>query len=198
MNTKSFERYITPKTRAGGMSAKRYQRLREEQLNKFYKEAADFITNEILPIIDNVDIIIFGGNVIRAQEFLKRGLLNKEIVDKIADKMISTSSIDDSGVQEAKKQLPEILKSSQFAREKEAWEEWLLHLSKEDGKALYGYQEIEESIKMYRVYKLLCLDTYELKYVPNEYKFELYTFDDGSPYASQIKAFGGCVALLKY
>ena len=198
MKTKSYERYITPKTKAGGMSAKRYQRLRDGQMEKFYKEAAEFITNEILPIIDDVDVIIFGGNIIRAKEFLKRNLLTKNIVDKISDKMVSTSMINDQGIMQAKKQIPEIIKDGHLAKEKEAWDNFLMHLSKETGKAVYGKEEVEEHIINKRVKILLCYETMLLKYLSDEYKYELVLFGAGSPFGQQLLAFGGYAAILKW
>jgi peptide chain release factor subunit 1 len=198
MKSDTYKRYITPKTKAGGMSANRYQRLREEQLETFYKEAAEFITSKILPIIDDVDMIVFGGNTIRAQEFLKRNLLSKEIVDKISDKLISTSMINDDGIEEAKKKLPEILKDSYLAKESEEWNAWVTQLSKETGKAIYGEAEIELHMKDKRVEKVLCLEDYNLEYDPDEYKFDIFYFSAGSVYKEQLKAFGGCVALLRY
>lgn len=197
MKTKTYERYITPKTKAGGMSANRYQRLRDAQLNVFYGEAAEFIEAELFPIIDDVDTIVFGGNTIRAQEFLKKNLLSDKIKEKISDEMIPTSMVNDDGIEEAKRYIPDIIKDSHLGKEREAWDSFLMHLAKETGKAAYG-KEIEEHVVNGRVYQLLVHETYQLKYLPDEYNYELVLFSVGSPFSAQLLAFGGCVAILRW
>ncbi|MHA2144693.1 MAG: Vms1/Ankzf1 family peptidyl-tRNA hydrolase [Candidatus Thorarchaeota archaeon] len=59
--------YIIGKTRAGGQSAKRYMRLREEKMMEFFKFVGRMLNNLLIDDLENVDAIVLGGNTIRCQ-----------------------------------------------------------------------------------------------------------------------------------
>jgi peptide chain release factor subunit 1 len=64
--------YIIGKTRAGGQSAKRYLRIREEKMMEFFKYVGRILGDLLLENLDKVDAIVLGGNTIRCQEFLEK------------------------------------------------------------------------------------------------------------------------------
>ncbi|MGQ4833278.1 MAG: peptide chain release factor aRF-1 [Candidatus Asgardarchaeia archaeon] len=200
---KDDDYYVIGKTRRGGQSARRYERLREEQINNFYKHLAKEINELFLPMIDNIEAIIFGGNTLRAMEFLEKNLLDYRIREKIVDKIISTPLISPQGIFQVIKEIGEIIKDSEIARERELWENFKEKLAKGDKLIAYGKDEVIEMIKQGRVDTVLVSEELgnlidELIELAEKYRTRIEIFSSQTESGQELLAFGGIVAFLRW
>lgn len=187
---------VKNKTRKGGMSANRYDRLREGQLNDFYKKVGEKLNKDLLPIIDDVDYIIFGGNPIRAEDFLKTKILDYRLAKKVIPEIISVSSIDEVGLEQSKKEVARILKDSSLAEEMQAWNEFMSHLLKMDVKVSYG-PEAKTYLENGQVDTLLVLDDYDIEFLKIRPR-RIICFSYETEWGQQLKAFGSIAAILRW
>ncbi|MDP7208113.1 MAG: Vms1/Ankzf1 family peptidyl-tRNA hydrolase, partial [Candidatus Bathyarchaeota archaeon] len=72
---------VAGKTRAGGQSARRYERLRDMHLNEFFTRVGKHIT-EIFLNAQNLKGIIVGGPGPTKEDFLKGNYLHYELKDQ--------------------------------------------------------------------------------------------------------------------
>ena len=73
---------VAGKTRAGGQSSRRYERLRQMHLQEYYNRVGDMMTDIFLNV-PNLEGIIVGGPGPTKEEFLKGNYLHHEIEAKI-------------------------------------------------------------------------------------------------------------------
>ncbi len=195
--------YIIGKTRAGGQSAKRYLRIREEKMQEFFKYVGQKLKELLLDNIDNVDAIVLGGNTIRCQEFIDKGDLDYRIREKIADTIISVSMIDETGLFQAVKEASRVLKETEIYKERQAWENFMQDLMKGSNIVTYGTAEVLEALKQGRVETLMVVEDEadlidELYDEISAYGTELMVFSTQTESGAQLKSFGGIAARLRY
>jgi peptide chain release factor subunit 1 len=73
---------VPGKTRAGGQSSQRYERIVEGKAKDFYRECADVLKKQFFGM-KNLKGIIIGGPMPTKDDFLKEGLLLTELKNKI-------------------------------------------------------------------------------------------------------------------
>ncbi|MFW9807553.1 MAG: peptide chain release factor aRF-1, partial [Candidatus Thorarchaeota archaeon] len=137
--------YIIGKTRAGGQSAKRYLRIREEKMMEFFKHVGRMLSDLLLDNLDNVDAIVLGGNTIRCQEFLEKGDLDYRLREKIAETIIPVSIIDETGLYQAMKEASRILRETEIYAERQEWDSFMQDLMKGLNTVTYGQKEVMEA-----------------------------------------------------
>ncbi len=71
LSHKTGTQFVSGKTKAGGQSAARYSRVREGQINDFFKKVCFQIKAKFKPYETNIDFIFFGGDSTVAKEFIK-------------------------------------------------------------------------------------------------------------------------------
>jgi len=200
---KEGEYYVIGKTRRGGQSARRYERIREEQIHNFYKHLAKEINELLLPQLENVDAVVFGGNTIRVQEFLEENLLDYRLRDKVASKIISVPIIDGDGIFLAAKEVAEIVKESEIYRERRLWEEFKTRLMKGDSLLTYGKNEVMEYLKQGRVEVLLISEALEdlldeVIDTAEKYGTRVEIFGKNTESGKELLSFGGIAAILRW
>ena len=62
--------YVQGRTKAGGWSQQRYARRRENQAERAYAKAADAARTVLLPVVDELDGVILGGDARALREVL--------------------------------------------------------------------------------------------------------------------------------
>jgi len=195
--------YIIGKTRAGGQSANRYLRIREEKLQEFFKHVGRMLGELLIDNIANVDAIVLGGNTIRCLEFLDKGDLDYRIRNKIVDTIIPVSVIDETGLFQAMKEASRILKETEIYAERQAWDGFLEDLMKGSNTIAYGKKEVLEALKMGRVQTLLITEDLanqmdSLYDDVTQYGSELLVFSNQTESGAELKSFGGMAARLRY
>ncbi|MEM4810483.1 MAG: peptide chain release factor aRF-1 [Thermofilum sp.] len=145
---------IPGKHRAGGQSARRFERIIEQMVHEFYKRIGEHANKIFLPIKDELRGIIIGGPGPSKQEFAEGDYLHYELKSKVLA-VLDTGYGGEAGIYELLERAREILKDSQLLREKQAVNEFLYHLSRDTGLAVYGEEEVRGALSAGAVQKLL-------------------------------------------
>ncbi len=195
--------FIIGKTRAGGQSAKRYMRLRDEKMMEFFKFVGRMLNTLLLEDIENVDAIVLGGNTIRAQEFLEKGDLDYRLREKVAETIIPVSIIDETGLYQAMKEASRILRETEIYVERQTWDQFMEDLMKGLNTVTYGKNEVMNALHEGRVDTIMVLEDLsdqmdELYDEVTAYGSNLLIFSNQTESGAQLKGFGGIAARLRW
>ncbi len=142
---KSFTSGIPGKSRAGGQSARRFERIREQVTNDYYKRVGQHF-NEIMSKVPDLKGIIIGGPgptkyVFEEGEYLQY-MLKKKVLS-----LIDTSYTSEAGVEEVVEKSDVILKGVRYSEEKQLVQKFLYELGHETGKAAFGETKVQEYLE---------------------------------------------------
>jgi len=135
---------IPGKHRAGGQSARRFERLREAQVKEYYKRVGEHANNVFLKIPDLKGIII-GGPGPTKSDFESGDYLHYTIKSKILG-IVDTAYLDEQGLKEVVEKSPEILQKVRYFEEKKLVQDFLYELGHETGLATYGEEEVRRHL----------------------------------------------------
>jgi len=108
---------VPGKTRAGGQSARRFERLREMRLQEYFRRVGEH-ADELFLSIEDLKGLIVGGPGPTKYDFDKGDYLNYMLKNKIID-IIDTSYVDEQGVKEIVDKAPEIMRKIRYIEEKD-------------------------------------------------------------------------------
>lgn len=148
-----FTSQVPGKTRAGGQSSQRFERLREEAMQDHFKRIAGKFDTYFLPNIKNLQGVIIGGPGMTKQYFLDKEAINHELAKKIIG-VLDTSYTDEGGIREIVQKSEDLLKDTALMREKLSLDNFLGEVAR-NGLATYGINEVEEALDQGRVSKLI-------------------------------------------
>jgi len=151
---------VPGKHRAGGQSARRFERLREAQLLSYYKRVGEHANKAFLSL-PNLKGLVIGGPGFTKYEFEKGDFLHYTLKDKIID-AIDTAYVSEQGVQEIVDKAPEILQKVRYVEEKRIVQEFLYEVGHDTGLATYGEEDVKRSLKMGAVKTLLLSEDLDL------------------------------------
>jgi len=132
------------KHRAGGQSARRFERLREMEVNEYYRRAGEY-ANKIFMELPDLKGVILGGPGPAKLDFESGEYLNYMLKDRILGK-IDTAYVGEQGVKEVVEKAPEILRAVRYVEEKNLVQQFLYELGHDTGLATYGEQETREAL----------------------------------------------------
>ena len=144
---------VAGKTRAGGQSARRYERIREMHLNEFFTRVGKHMT-EIFLNSPNLKGIIVGGPGPTKEDFLKGNYLHYELKDQILT-TVDTGYTGHEGVKEVVERSREFIKNVRFYEERKVVQDFLYNVGQETGLATYGEKEILQALKVSNIKTLL-------------------------------------------
>jgi peptide chain release factor subunit 1 len=144
---------IPGKHRAGGQSARRFERLREMQLIEFFKRVGGH-ANEIFLSIPDLKGIILGGPGPTKMDFEKGRFLDYRLKEKIVA-VVDTAYTGEQGVEEIFEKAPEIIKNVRYVEEKRIIQKFLYEIGHDTGLATYGEAEVRRALKSGLVETLL-------------------------------------------
>jgi peptide chain release factor subunit 1 len=144
---------VPGKTRAGGQSARRYERLRTMRLQQYFTRVGDHANDLFLPM-DNLKGLILAGPGPTKYDFDKGDYLNYMLKNKIID-TIDTAYIEEQGVKEVVKKAPEIMKKVRYIEEKQIMQKFLYEVGHDTGKITYGEKEVRKALESGAVRTLL-------------------------------------------
>lgn len=156
---------IPGKHRAGGQSARRFERIIEQLTHEFYKRLGEHANKIFLPMKDEIKGIVIGGPGPAKKEFAEGDYLHYELKKKIIG-IFDVGYGGYAGIYELAERAKDLLKDVQYVREREAVNEFLYHLARDTGLALYGEREVRRALEMGAVKTLLLsegLDKYRVK-----------------------------------
>jgi peptide chain release factor subunit 1 len=147
---------VPGKTRAGGQSARRYERLRDMRLQEYFTRVGHH-ANEIFLPIENLKGLILGGPGPTKYDFEKGDHLNYMLKDRILD-VIDTSYVEEQGVKEIVDKAPDIMRKIRYIEEKKLIQQFLYEIGHDTGLVTYGEEEVRRALETGAVRILLLSD----------------------------------------
>jgi len=144
---------VPGKTRAGGQSARRFERLREMRLQEFFGRVGEHANETFLPI-ENLKGLIIAGPGPTKYDFEKGDYLNYMLKDKVID-VIDTAYLDEQGVKEVVDKAPEIMRKIRYIEEKRIMQQFLYEIGHDTGIVTYGEEQVRRALEMGAVRTLL-------------------------------------------
>jgi peptide chain release factor subunit 1 len=134
---------VPGKTRAGGQSSVRFERLREKAAQDFYRRVGERMSLSMVDI-PKLKGIIVGGPGMTKNEFLEESELDYRLKNMVMG-TLDTSYTDESGIKEMLDKSGELLKDASIIKERQLINKFIEKVAT-NGLATYGYNEVIESI----------------------------------------------------
>ncbi len=128
------------KTRAGGQSARRFERLREMNLTAFYTRVAEH-AKKIFIDQHSIKGLIVGGPGPTKDYFLKSEYLDYRLDNKILS-VVDTSYSGGEGVRETMEKASDSISNMRVVEEKNLIQKFLREINREKGLAVYGVKNV--------------------------------------------------------
>jgi len=141
---KTFTSGVPGKHHAGGQSARRFERLREMNLNEYYKRVAAH-ANEIFLRYPEIKGIIVAGPGPTKDVFVEKGYLHYTFRDKIH--VVDTSYSGEEGVREAIRRAEDFLKELRMVEEQRLVRRLMSEVASENPRAVYGEGEVLRALR---------------------------------------------------
>jgi peptide chain release factor subunit 1 len=151
---------VAGKTRAGGQSARRYERLRDMQLNEYFTRVGQHANDIFLPI-ETLKAIIIGGPGPTKYDFEKGDYLNYQLKNKIID-TVDTAYVEEQGVKEVVDKAPEIMRKVRYIEEKDIMQKFLYEVGHDSGMITYGEAEVRRLLQAGAVRTLILSESLDL------------------------------------
>jgi len=141
---KEFTSGIPGKHRAGGQSARRFERIREAAINDYFKRVGRH-TNEMLGQISDLRGVIIGGPGPTKHDFEEGEYLNYVLKQKIIA-TIDTSYVSETGLDEIADRSQDLLKGVRYVEDKKIVQKFLYELGHDTGLASYGETQVRKHL----------------------------------------------------
>jgi len=193
---------VPGKTRAGGQSAHRFERLREGAAKEFYRKVAEHMKANFLGN-KKLKGIIIGGPGHTKQEFLDQS----QLVDELKKKIIAMKDISytgEFGLQELLEKSEDVLSEEEVIEEKKTMQKFFNTLAKDSDKVEYGKDAVMKVIKMGAVETLLLSEELEDDVIDNFEKeaeamsSEVKLISSDTREGAQLVDLGKVAAMLRY
>ncbi len=135
---------IPGKHRAGGQSARRFERLREMELNEFFRRAGKHADEIFLPVPD-LQGLILGGPGPTKHAFAEGDYINYTLKEKTLA-VLDTSYTAEPGLKEVMTKATEILRGVRHLKERQLVQQFLFELGHDTGLATYGEEEVRNHL----------------------------------------------------
>ena len=145
---------VPGKTRAGGQSARRFERVREMRLQEYFRRVGDHANEIFLPIEDLKGLIIAGPGPTK-YDFEKGNYLNYMLKNKVID-IIDTAYVSEQGVEEVVAKAPEIMRKIRYVEEKQIIQQFLYEIGHD------GEEEVRRALQAGAVKRLLLSDSLDI------------------------------------
>ena len=180
-----FNSGIPGKHRAGGQSARRFERIREQAMNDYFHRVAKH-TLESFSKIQGLKGIIIGGPGPTKYEFEEGDYLNYQLKEKILA-TVDTSYVGDQGVAEVISKSQEILKGVRYLEEKRLVQKFLYEIGHETGLGVYGETQVRKFLNASIVDLLLVSEKMNILHVYTKCKNCGAVEDSLIPQANLVK-----------
>lgn len=153
---------VPGKTRAGGQSARRYERIREQETHEFMKRIGEHANKAFLPLLEKGELrgIIIGGPGPTKEEFVEGSYLHHELQKKIIG-VVDISYHGEYGLRELVEKASDILKDHEAIKERHLIQNFFRHLVKDTGMITYGEKEVRKALELGAVETLLISEGYD-------------------------------------
>ena len=182
---------IPGKHRAGGQSARRFERLREQEIHHYFdrisRHANEFFLDE--DIFRRLSGILIGGPGFTKRDFIEESDIDYRLKKKIIG-YIDTNYAGEEGLREMVNRSKDLLKSVRMIREKNLVNEFLKRISKNNNTVLYGIKDIISNIGNGIIDTILILDDVSdiyLEYICNSCSYSEYMVLNAKKYDKIIR-----------
>jgi len=193
---------VPGKTRAGGQSAARFERIREGAKKDHFKKVAEYMKEQFLKN-KNLKGIIVGGPGPTKYDFIDSGQITTEVKKKIiAIKDLSYTG--DFGLNELVEKSQDVLAKEEIIAEKKIVDRFLELLSTKPRMVSYGVEEVMKNLKLGAVDTILLsekLDDKKLEEFENEAKkvgTDVKVISTETSEGIQVRDMGKVVGILRY
>ncbi|HLC89015.1 MAG TPA: peptide chain release factor aRF-1 [Candidatus Nanoarchaeia archaeon] len=194
---------VPGKTKAGGQSAARYSRIREESYKDHFKKISEFMKDQFLPLGNNLKGIIIGGPGITVNDFLNKDYLTGDIKKKIIGYK-DLSYTGEEGLQELLDLSQDLLAEEEVAQEKKIMSDFFNVLRDYPKKITYGEKETVKALEMNAVDTLLISENvpedkiYELEEKAEKGGAIVKLISTETREGVQLRDLGGVAAILRF
>jgi peptide chain release factor subunit 1 len=193
---------VPGKTKAGGQSAARFMRIREDSAKEFYKKLADMAKEAFLGN-ENIKAIIVGGPGPTKYEFIDGGFITTEVKKKIvAIKDLSYTG--DFGLQELVDKSQDVLANEDIAAEKKIMGKFFELLATKPAMVSYGVNEVRHALEIGMVDTLLLSEALDEKTIEEldkkaqEMNGQVRIISTETREGVQLRDLGKVAAILRY
>ena len=194
--------FVPGKMKAGGQSAPRFQRERQEEIKQFFKKAADVAANGFRGI-KNLNGILLGGPGPAKEDFYKGDFLPDDLKKKVIT-VKDTSDTGEQGLRQLILKSEDVLSQEEIIAEKKILDDFFRHLAKDDGFASYGEYEVKTNLEKGAVEKLLLSEALEeskideFSNIAKQFGTEVILISEETQEGVQLRELGGFGAILRY
>lgn len=193
---------VPGKTKAGGQSAQRFERLRDGAAKDFYRRVGEYAKKQFLHQ-DNLKGILLGGPGRSKEEWIEQAQLPENLKEQIiAVKDLSYTG--EFGLQELLDKCEDVLAAEDVVEEKQVMQRFFSELSKDTGLAGYGEDEVKRLIEFGAVDILLVSETVDDKKIEelerecDNMGGETQLISRETREGAQLERMGGVAAILRY
>lgn len=154
---------VSGKTRKGGQSARRYERLREMELTDYFNRLADHAKKAFLESYQ-VKGLIVGGPGPTKDEFVKDKYLDYRLQNLIVG-ILDSGYAGREGVRETIEKSGKLLENVRVVEEKKLVQRFFREINSDTGLAIYGVKDILAALKKAAVDTILINDDVETLYL---------------------------------
>jgi len=191
---------VPGKFKAGGQSARRFERLIDELARNFFKKIAEAAKKHFFER-PKLKGILIGGPMPSKENFVKESDLMPELKRKIIA-MKDIGYTDESGLKMLVEESADILVQESITKEKEIMNKFFAQLATKPEKISYGVDEVRKALKMGAVDKLLLSSSLkelkELEQIAGTTSTEVVYISEETEEGVQFKNLGGAGAFLRY
>ncbi len=193
---------VPGKFRAGGQSAARFGRIRENEAKAFYVRVADYLKESFFEN-PNLKGLIVGGPGPTKYELIEGDFITNELKKKIIA-IRDITYTDEFGIHDLVDKSQDVLAAEELAEEKRLVNQFFGHLVKKPGMAAYGEQQVLEVIRQGAVGTLLLSESLpdgKIEMFEEEAKklgTNVTIISTETREGAQLKDFGGIAAILRY
>jgi transcriptional regulator with XRE-family HTH domain len=134
-------------------SSQRFERLREEAMQDFFKKSAEKFNSYFEPHLPRIKGVLIGGPGMTKNYFMEKKVMHHELEKKVLG-VIDTSYTDEGGIRELVQKSQDLLKDSELIKERQIIDKFLGEVAK-NGLATYGQKEVEQTIEERRLATLI-------------------------------------------
>ncbi|MFB6265508.1 MAG: peptide chain release factor aRF-1 [Candidatus Nanohaloarchaea archaeon] len=164
----TLESNVPGKTKAGGQSQQRFERIRENLYDTFLQQVAEAAKKAFFDKAREGELlgIVVGGPGFAKDDLIDKDYLHSELEDKIIARK-DTNYSGEEGLHELMEKSEDVIEESKAIREQQLVQEFLTNLKEENGLSTYGLEEVARALNMGAVDKVLIsedVDMYEVRY----------------------------------
>ena len=193
---------VPGKFKAGGQSAARFGRIREDSIKEHFKKVADLMKDEFLNM-PGLKGIILGGPEVTVVDFLSQDHLTGDVKKKVLGYK-ALSYTEEFGLQELLDKAADLLGEAEISDEKKIMQRFFDHLNKRQGIVEYGFDAVKAKLELGAVYILLVSESMEedkieeLEELAKKFGTTVKIISTETREGVQLREIGKIAAILRY